>query len=272
MTSAVAPVSHHRLLRRDSLRGTLVAESAVHVGAGGSTAAAAVADSPVARDGHDRPYVPGSSLRGALRSAVESLLLGIGGFRVCNLFAKEGEDASCAVAIQAAREVISDLTEERAFDIAWGASCEVCRLFGNSFLASRLRIADLPLLSTREEAPVYVRDGVGLDRDLKTAAKGILYSFEAVASGARFELRIELENAAEYELGLLLVGLDLFAQGVATVGGKGARGLGLAKVEELSVVRRTPRDFFEGGGGKTLDKAALAAARQAARAHYLREG
>lgn len=271
MSGTGAPISHHRLVRRDSLRGVLVSESAVHVGVGGSVAADSAADSPIATDGHGRPYIPGSSLRGAVRSGIESLLLGLGGWRVCNLFAREGDDASCALAIQRERESAAELSEARAFDVAWNGSCEVCRLFGNSFLASRVRIADLPLVSEPEEAPVYSRDGVGLDRDLRTATKGILYTFQAVASGARFTLRIEVENAEEHELGLLLVGLDLFKQGVATVGGKGARGLGLAKVEGLAVTRRTPHDFFAGGTGAALGETELAAARQAARRHYVRE-
>ncbi len=267
-----APISHDRLIRRFSLRASLLCESAIHVGSGDSANALAAADSPIARDGRGRPYIPGSSLRGSLRSGIESLLLGLGGWRVCNLFEKEGESASCSERIKKAREERGDLSESAAFDLAWGESCEVCRLFGSSFLASRVRLADLPLASDPEETPVYVRDGVGLDRDLKTAAKGILYTFQAVTSGAHFDLRVEVENPEDHEMGLLFIGLDLFEQGLATVGGKSSRGLGLAKVTNLSVVQRTPEDFFRGGAGTALAAADLEVFRQAARQHYLDRG
>jgi len=265
-----APIPHDRLLRRFSLSAHLVAESALHVGSGETANALSAADSPIARDGRGRPYVPGSSLRGALRAKIEALLLGLD-HKVCNLFEKEGDHESCGERINKARQKKGDLSEAESFDLAWSTSCEVCRLFGSSFLASRVRLADLPLLTDPDEAPVYVRDGVGLDRDLKTAAKGILYTFQAVTSGARFALRLDVENPEDAELGLLLAGLDLFGAGLATVGGKSSRGLGLARVEGLAVVLRTPRDFFDGGAGKPLSDADLDAYRQAARRHYLKE-
>jgi CRISPR-associated protein Csm3 len=267
-----APIPHDRLLRRFSLSAHLVSESALHVGSGETANALSASDSPIARDGRGRPYLPGSSLRGALRAKLESLLLGLGRLRVCNLFEKEGENASCGERIQEAREARGDLSETESFHLAWETSCAVCRLFGSSFLASRVRLADLPLVSDPDEAPVYVRDGVGLDRDLKTAAKGILYTFQAVTSGARFALRLDVENPEDHELGLLLAGLDLFGAGLATVGGKSSRGLGLARVEGLAVVLRTPQDFFAGGAGRALSDADLAAYRQAARRHYLEGG
>jgi CRISPR-associated RAMP protein (TIGR02581 family) len=55
------------------LRGHLVFDSALRVGAARTTAVDQP-DSPVLRDAAGRPYVPGSSLKGALRSYTESLL------------------------------------------------------------------------------------------------------------------------------------------------------------------------------------------------------
>jgi CRISPR-associated RAMP protein (TIGR02581 family) len=190
---------------------------------------------------------------------------------VCDPLLAETKNAerSCSEQVKEARGERRDFNEDEAFTLAWNNSCEVCRLFGSSFLASRIRIADLPLSSTPEEAPVYVRDGVGLDRDLRTASRKILYSFEAVSGGAQFTLRIEFENAEPYEMGLLLVGLDLFKDGLATVGGKSARGLGLARIEDLAVVRKTAEDFFSGSAGAQLGPEDLQAFRAAARTHYL---
>ncbi len=268
----MTPPAHDRLLQRYSIRGDLVCDTAVHVGAGGTGVEALATDMPVARDGRGRPYLPGASLRGALRSGIESLLRGLDrpGQRVCDPFDKHpSAGQSCSERVNQARQERQTLTEADAFQLAWDNACEVCKLFGHSFLASRVRLADLPLQPLPGAALTYTRDGVGLDRDLRTAARGILFNFEAVPAAACFTLRIEFENAEPHEMGLLLIGLDLFAEGLATVGGKSARGLGLARVESLAIVRRKPADFFAGTGGATLGDDDLREFRAAAQRHYL---
>ena len=262
------PVDHSRLVERFSLQAELVCQTAVHVGAGkASTDVRAASDLPVVRDGAGDPYIPGSSFRGALRSGLESLLRGIGDSdKVCDPFS----DDSCAERIKVAKKDLNpqDITESRVFHLAWDKSCPICSLFGSTFLASRLWIADLTMKKSRA---TYLRNGVGLDRDLRTAAKGVLYDFEAVAAGSRFTLRIDLENPADYEVGLLLTGLDLFGQGILNVGGKRARGLGTASVEDPSVRRWTAADFFdpEKRQGTKLGDPELDAFRAAARQHYV---
>jgi len=266
---------HHRLERRHSLVGTLECESALHVGAGSGTGSggAVGSDSPVARDGRGRPYIPGSSFRGALRASLEALLRGLdqSRFRVCNPFekGKDAEDRSCSERVYQERKDREAITETEALKLAWEGSCPICRLFGQLFLASRVRIADLPLDLDRPGVATYVRDGVGLDRDLKTAATGILYEFEAVPPGATFTLRMEVENAEDYEIGLLLTGLELLGEGLFTVGGKGSRGLGAAKLTHLEIRSRTARDFFEGTAPEPLEEDELSALRSAARRYYV---
>jgi CRISPR/Cas system CSM-associated protein Csm3 (group 7 of RAMP superfamily) len=170
------------------------------------------------------------------------------------------------------KDLPDELTEADAFTLAWRESCEVCRLFGNSFLASRLRIADLPLRISGPAGATYVRHGVGLDRDLRTAARGILYTFEAVNGGVVFELRMEIENPADHEVGLILIGLELFGVGFATVGGKGARGLGAVRIDVAEIRRRTAEDYFTGPTGHVLTPDEQAPLRGAARQYYLGEG
>jgi len=269
---------HHRLERRHSLIGTLECESALHVGAGsGSGSGGAVgSDSPVARDGRGRPYIPGSSFRGALRASLEALLRGLdqSRFRVCNPFEKgqDAEDLSCSERVYQERKDREAITETEALKLAWEGSCPICRLFGQLFLASRVRIADLPLDLDGPSGDTYVRDGVGLDRDLRTAATGILYDFEAVPPGATFTLRMEVENAEDHEIGLLLTGLDLLNQGLFTLGGKGSRGLGSVRVVSFEIRARTARDFFDGAKPEPLSTAQLDALRGAARSFYVEGG
>lgn len=268
--------SHDRLIHRHALRADLVTETALHIGTSEAGRQMAATDLPVARDGRGAPYIPGSSFRGALRSSLESLLRGVGGeeLRVCDPFSREvagqppDEEAwSCGDRVRKERENIPEITEKMAFELAWEKSCAICRLFGHIFLASRVRVADLFMLGEADDSSTYIRDGVGLDRDLRTASRGILYNFEAVPAQARFGLRIDIDNAEPHELGLLLVGLELFTEGFARVGGKGSRGLGGARVENLTIGGRTAQDFFSGGGG--TPETDLTALRTAASDHYV---
>ncbi len=70
--------------RRYRITGNLILKTALHIGGGGGPARGT--DSPVLRDGYDRPYIPGSSLKGALRAAVERILANLDGHTACRLF------------------------------------------------------------------------------------------------------------------------------------------------------------------------------------------
>src|SRR5512145_941752 len=53
------------------LDGELICETGLHIGAGKGSLDLGGADNPVVKDAFGRPYVPGSSLRGKLRSLLE---------------------------------------------------------------------------------------------------------------------------------------------------------------------------------------------------------
>ncbi|MDW8392496.1 MAG: RAMP superfamily CRISPR-associated protein, partial [Oscillochloridaceae bacterium] len=63
---------HNRL----TVRGDLLALTALRIGAGRATEIIA-SDLPVLRDAFDRPFIPGASLKGALRAQVEALVRAI---------------------------------------------------------------------------------------------------------------------------------------------------------------------------------------------------
>src|SRR3954454_4662797 len=56
------------------LEGELHCETGLHVGAGKGSLEIGGSDNPVVKDAFGRPYVPGSSLRGKLRSLLEQAL------------------------------------------------------------------------------------------------------------------------------------------------------------------------------------------------------
>src|ERR671933_1716653 len=60
-----------RLIGKLILSGDLHCDTGLHIGAGKGSLEIGGADNPVVKDAFGRPYIPGSSLRGKLRSLLE---------------------------------------------------------------------------------------------------------------------------------------------------------------------------------------------------------
>lgn len=211
----------------------------MRVGAGKSFDVAAT-DQPVIRDGLGRPYIPGSSLKGALRSALEQTVRGLGSkqLRSCDLF----EDP-CIKATDR-----GEATKQLPFDHVQETICDVCGLFGSPFLASRIFIRDLPQKDPETSPPPEVRDGVGLNRDLRTAQRGIKYDFEAVSAGTRFEMEILLENPDDIQRALTFKLLEFLDEGQILLGGLTSRGLGRVRLQDVHVERADAASLLAGSG------------------------
>lgn len=247
MTALPQPFSFERLHNRYRLKAILVAVTGLRVGAGKSFDAAAT-DQPVLRDALGRPYIPGSSLKGVLRSGLESILRGLGRDDpwACDLFDKDkrcvGNPEEDKTGTQKKRTIPLEEVLEKC--------CTACSLFGSPFLAGRVFLHDLPLLS---RPSTEVRDGVGIHRDLGTAQPGIKYDVEVVPTGSRFQLEMVLENVDPDRLALVLLTLDLLDQGEILLGGLTTRGLGKVKLEEPSLERTDARRLLARQGFETLN-------------------
>src|SRR5947209_2113843 len=78
-------VHEHRyeLRNRYIFRGRLVMQTALHIGGGKVTLSSS--NSPIVLTPDQKPFIPGSSFKGALRSTVEKLAPGLPGFSTCAL-------------------------------------------------------------------------------------------------------------------------------------------------------------------------------------------
>ncbi len=239
------------------LEGRIVTRTGLHIGAGGSHDPLAT-DSPVVRNAAGMPYIPGSSLKGVVRSAAESLMRGAGqagALWTCEFLAGQPclehlrveeirdihrQNFGKQVQDKELREEDFELSVQRATTTdVWKESCTICRLFGSLALASRVRFPDLPLDGGRPM--LEIRNGVGIERDRELAAAGVLYDFEAVPPETRFELTVILDNATDAEVGLVLYLFEQLDQGNLALGGKTSRGLGQVRVE-WSSLRETRLD------------------------------
>jgi CRISPR-associated RAMP protein (TIGR02581 family) len=221
---------------RWEITGELVADTGLRVGVGGEAAEPTATDLPVLKDAKGHPYIPGSSLRGVLRSHVERIVRGLEtpageGRGACNPV-QEKEWCITSEQMREWREKARGRDDGDTWlaEQVWTHSCRVCCVFGSPWLASRVRIADL---HHSGQAPVQVRDGVAIDREKETVQHK--YDFEAVTVGARFGLNITAENLDEEERGLLWLGLRELERGHIEVGGFKGRGLGQVRLENLAL-------------------------------------
>ncbi len=242
------PADFHALTRRLRLTGTLLTRTALRIG-GTGTGALDGADLPVLRDGEGFPFIPGASLKGALRSTIEALVRGVG---LAELWACDPH-AENELAKQGACGFHKSNNRKQA-EQSTDAHCAVCRLFGSRVLASHVRISDA--LVSRAHAlrrpPIEVRDGVAIDRDLGVVFRGQKYDFEVITPGIYFDLELFIDNPQDWQLGLLLLGLDQISDGFTALGGFSSRGLGRVELAWSELHERTASDLFTNAPGRTL--------------------
>jgi CRISPR-associated RAMP protein (TIGR02581 family) len=208
--------------------GRLVMESGLHIGGGRD--ALTTTDSAVMKYIDDRPFVPGSSMKGAFRSAVERVAGSLSPrVRSCGLFA--GNDDDCPTPTHLGTDVTT-VDDDRLADL-----CHTCGLFGSPFMAAKVRFSDLAVLPETWAGVTEVRDGVGIDRDSERAVDRIKYDYEVVPSETEFEFRLVLENpdAERHELGLVAIGLREMEAGMIPIGGIRTRGLGRCRLADLKI-------------------------------------
>jgi CRISPR-associated protein Csm3 len=228
------------LHNRYVIDGTLATEAAMHVGSGDE---GVNTDSAWMRDSQGI-FIPGSSLRGVLRSVLERIVQAVCPERGCVLFIADS-NPTCATASRTREQKLSDMPEADRFKEIEdnGALCDICLLFGSPLLASRLRISDARPEKTVEPQP---RHGVGIDRDTETAHAKIKFDFEALERGPRFSFRMEIENARAADFALLGILLAEMQTAGIWVGGKKSRGLGHCRLADYKV------SYFDGDGAFKL--------------------
>lgn len=269
----------HRLASRLRLRGVLCTQTALRIGASGGDFDGV--DLPVIKDAAGFPFLPGSSIKGALRSTVESLLRGAenrgAGLWACDPLAQSDHASAESDRASASTQSASTAADPGLADKSCGhhrrgerlrvdteQHCAVCRLFGSHVVASHVRFCDALMRPSerdpgRARVPVEIRDGVSIDRDLRRARGARKFDFEVVSPGTEFVLEIFVENHQPWLLGLLVMGFDQLAEGFTALGGFTSRGLGRVAFRWSSIVHVTAASLLRGEPPATVEGDAVAA-------------
>ena len=177
----------------------------------------------------DSVYLPGSSLKGALRAHTERLLLGVG-VDACDPLTRNSE---CRRAGDAFRKRRGEIATSEVFR----PQCAACRTFGSLSVSGRMSVQDAYPWAVRADADA-MRAGaeaaneterriqIAVDRETGQSAQGgALFEIEVVTGGA-FETEIPFENVQLWQLALLFAVLRDLDQGDVGLGHGKARGLG----------------------------------------------
>jgi CRISPR-associated protein Csm3 len=243
------PMTFERFESRTIINATLKMHTALSVGSRSSLEPTGT-DLPVMKDPKGMPFIPGSSIKGVIRSQLERVLRSLDA-KTTSLNACDPFSNPCVSNIDKnnlVKELKDVPDEKREQDFSqkiWDKSCTVCRLFGSPWLASRLAFRDARLTDFSELIQITeIRDGVGIDRDRGAAKEGLKYDFEVVSPDAQFDVSIVAENVEQWEIGLLLAVLRPWQEGYLPIGGKSTRGPGWGKLGGLAIKRVEKQDLL----------------------------
>jgi CRISPR-associated protein Csm3 len=238
-----------QLIGKLILSGDLHCETGLHIGAGKGSLEIGGADNPVVKDAFGLPYIPGSSLRGKIRSLLENALGLTSPAELVYLSKRKGQDV---------RIHQSDRPDDEIGLLFGRSPLRLDRVEGEALDArsatpARLTIYDAPL--EQESITAQMRENLddeitevksenAIDRITSQANPRTL---ERVPAGARFKVRLVVDVLCEEDKALparVLEGLRLLEDDA--LGGGGSRGSGRVSFKNLKLTWRG-RSFYSSG-------------------------
>lgn len=257
------------------LEGEITCHTGLHIGAGKGSLEIGGADNPVVKDAFGIPYIPGSSLRGRLRSLLEQTLGLAVPSELVFLSKRRGQEV---------RIHQSDRPDDEICILFGRNSGRMERVSGEATESSvatpaRLTVYDAPLVmdsitpqmrENLDDELTEVKSENAVDRITSQANPRTL---ERVPSGARFRFRMVLDVLCPEDKPLLArvtEGLRLLEDDA--LGGGGSRGSGRVAFSNLNVNWRG-KDYYAKGATETnlLTGVDLAALQQLAAAEDVAE-
>ncbi|RKU14634.1 CRISPR-associated protein [Candidatus Poribacteria bacterium] len=176
-------------------------------------------------------YLPGSSLKGAIRAHCERIVRTIGGnVTACDPLK---QNASCRKLKERYGENTAAIHKH---------SCTVCQIFGSTDIAAHARIADAYPISPKE-IQREERNGVAIDRVYGSVAVGP-FNFEVLTSG-EFTTKITVKNFTTVQLALIALAIRDFDEQRVGIGFAKSRGLGQVNMKVNRVAIHYPTAVVE---------------------------
>ncbi|MCD4681838.1 MAG: hypothetical protein K8R86_01035 [Bacteroidales bacterium] len=193
-------------------------------------------DSPIMTKSHDSkgreqfiPFIPGTSLKGVLRSHFERLARTISIDAVCEVFGKKCCSSEYLPTINNLPKYDEE-TEISESALRYQYSCPSCKTFGSLIFSGRMNISDAyPDSKHMPDSQGEIRDGVGIDRVTGGAFRGAKFQYQVVVGG-EYLTEISITNFELWQLGLWGVFISDSADGMISVGSGSSRGFGRIEI------------------------------------------
>ena len=182
-------------------------------------------------------YLPGSSLKGAIRAHAERIVRTVGDDKRPNNPEKLW-----------ANDPLNDdykYLEKKSSSEIYKLSSFTDRMFGNISLASRIRIEDA-YPSPDRPLKLEERNGVAIDRVFGSSVPGALFNYQVCTEG-EFSTKIHLKNFTLAQLGLIGLVLRDLNDGWFGLGFAKSRGMGTVNVQLKSARVQYPGCILKDG-------------------------
>ena len=180
------------------------------------------------RNGKSTYYLPGTSLKGVLRSHFERIARTLSPGSVCLPYYGPKSGIS-SIPVEAEKNSYGCGFRSRgqgtdAASAAYADSCAACRLFGSLKFGGRFGIGDAYPLPDHQPV-VDTRNSIGIDRFTGGTVQGALFDLQVLVGG-KFEASMRLTNFELWQLAGLKLLLDDLVDELIAVGSGRSRGLG----------------------------------------------
>ena len=244
-----------KLIGKLILDADLTCHTGLHIGAGKGSLDIGGADNPVVRDAYGVPYIPGSSLRGRLRSLLEHASGLAVPAELVYVSKRKGQDI---------RIHQSDRPDDEICLIFGRNPGRMERVSGDSFdgnnaTPARLTVYDAPL----DPASITPQMRENLDDELteiknesaidRITAQSSPRTIERVPAGAKFKVRMVIDILCDDDKTLparIVEGMRLLEDD--TLGGGGSRGSGRVACTNLSLTWRGRAFYATGAAEQSL--------------------
>ncbi len=223
-------LSSLNLIGKIVITGIIEAKTGLHIGSSQAGLNIGGVDLSVVRDAEGKPYLPGSSLKGKIRSLLEKA---------------EGKDLN---------KVVSSKQNIRIHECD-GSPCEICKIFGmagekKDAEPTRLMVrdafldetslkdlkTDLPYSEVKWEAVIDRITSAAMPRQIERVPAGAKFVFEIVYNVFEEQDKLNLKKVFE--------AMNLLEHDY--LGGHGSRGYGKVKFDDIEI-HWNPKSYYESG-------------------------
>jgi len=241
---------HDRLQYQISISGCIIVKSPLRIGGARIETPYQLADLSTARikiNDHHVPYIPGSSIKGVLRSISEKIQASNNN-QYCNPNRTCGRIHGKKIKNIRGRAELAEFINENF--------CDVCKIYGSMGLKGFVFFTDA-YPSSNETIKLGSKSQISINRRMGDTVRGSLHQVEYMYPGSKFDFNMLIQNLNDYQLALLFASIKMINSEQAYLGSFSTKGFGRVAFlfENVSVkifdpsesgIKKKLEDFFKG--------------------------